>query len=210
MPLELQVKLLRVLETGEVTRIGGTQPKSVNVRLISATNRDPAKAVAAGKLREDLLYRLHVFPIEMPPLRSRGDDVDLMAAMFVDALNRRYTSAKRLSPEAIERLRSHSWPGNVRELKNVLERAYIMARERIEATDIPLERRSTPQPADNKRIQFPVGTSLEETEKALILATLAHHGGNKREAAETLGVSLKTLYNRLKEYGAEDVTPTES
>ncbi len=210
MPLELQVKLLRVLETGEVTRIGGTQPKSVNVRLISATNRDPERAVAEGKLREDLLYRLHVFPIEMPPLRERGDDVDLMAAIFVDALNRRYGTVKRLTPESIERLRNHGWPGNIRELKNVLERAYIMGRERIEAANIPLEKRPTPQPGQTKRLQFSVGASLEETEKALILATLAHHGGNKREAAETLGVSLKTLYNRLKEYGAEELPSAES
>jgi DNA-binding NtrC family response regulator len=208
MPLELQVKLLRVLETGEVTRIGGTQPKSVNVRLISATNRDPSRAVAEGKLREDLLYRLNVFPIEMPPLRARGDDVDLLAASFVDVLNRRQGLQKRLGPEAVERLRAHPWPGNVRELKNVLERAFIMARERIEASDIPLDRRGpSPQPADGKRLLFEVGTSLQQSEKALILATLAHHGGNKREAAETLGVSLKTLYNRLKEYGADEGRP---
>ncbi len=203
MPLELQVKLLRVLETGEVTRIGGTQAKSVNVRLVSATNRDPRRAVAEGKLREDLLYRLNVFPIEMPPLRARGDDVNLLAAGFLDALNRKGGTAKRLSPDAEAKLREHPWPGNVRELKNAVERAYIMAADRIEASDVPLERREIPVPLpDDRHLTFEVGTSLEESEKALILATLAHHGGNKREAAEVLGVSLKTLYNRLKEYEA--------
>jgi DNA-binding NtrC family response regulator len=205
MPLELQVKLLRVLETGEVTRIGATQPKSVNVRLISATNRDPERAVAEGKLREDLLYRLNVFPVEMPPLRARGDDVDLLAASFLDSLNRKLGTSKKLSAEGQERLRAHTWPGNVRELKNVLERAYIMAGERIEAADLPLERRpASPVAADGKHVLVEVGKSLGQSEKALILATLAHHGGNKREAAEVLGVSLKTLYNRLKEYEAEE------
>ena len=205
MPLELQVKLLRVLETGEVVRIGGTQAKSVNVRLISATNRDPQRAVAEGKLREDLLYRLNVFPVDMPPLRARGDDVTLLAASFLEALNRKTGTAKRLAPEAEDRLRQHSWPGNVRELKNAIERAYIMATDRIEATDIPLDRRPTPVPGDERHVMFEVGTSLEQSEKALILATLAHHGGNKREAAEVLGVSLKTLYNRLKEYESGEV-----
>ena len=201
MPLELQVKLLRVLETGEVTRIGGTQPKNVNVRVISATNRKPEKAMAEGKLREDLLYRLNVFPIEMPALRERGDDVDLLTTSFLDMMNRKQGMQKRLAPEAIEKLRSHNWPGNVRELKNLLERAYIMAGERIEAHHVPLDRRMPPvTPPDLSRLTFEVGTSLEESEKALIMATLAHHGGNKREAAEVLGVSLKTLYNRLKEY----------
>jgi DNA-binding NtrC family response regulator len=201
MPLDLQVKLLRVLETGEVTRIGGRQAKSVNVRLISATNRKPEKAVAEGKLREDLLYRLNVFPIEMPPLRQRGDDVDLLTASFLDMLNRKQGTQKRIAPEAMEKLRGHSWPGNVRELKNLLERAHIMAGERIEAHHVPLDRRLPPVVSpDLGRLTFEVGTSLEESEKALIMATLAHHGGNKREAAEVLGVSLKTLYNRLKEY----------
>jgi DNA-binding NtrC family response regulator len=128
--------------------------------------------------------------------------VDLLTMSFVDALNRKHGTTKRLAPEAYERLRAHTWPGNVRELKNLLERAYIMASDRIEAQLMPLERKVSPPPAplDSRRLTFPVGTSLEETEKALILATLAAHGGNKREAAEVLGVSLKTLYNRLKEY----------
>lgn len=200
MPLELQVKLLRVLETGEVTRIGGTQSKGVNVRVISATNRQAERAVAEGKLREDLLYRLNVFPIEMPPLRERGDDVELLTTNFLDALNQKQGTTKRLTGAAMEKLRGHAWPGNVRELKNLLERAYIMAGDRIEASHVPLERRLPPVVPDQGRLTFEVGTSLDESEKALIMATLAHHGGNKREAAEVLGVSLKTLYNRLKEY----------
>ncbi len=199
MPLELQVKLLRVLETGEVTRIGGTRAKSVDVRVISATNRDPDRAVAEGRLREDLLYRLNVFPIQLPPLRRRGDDVRLLAQGFLDQLNRRSGTEKCLEPDALDVLRSHGWPGNVRELKNVVERAFIMSGEEIGEEHLPLERRPLVED-DGNRLTFSVGTSLSESERAIILATLEAHDGNKREAAKVLGVSLKTLYNRLKEY----------
>jgi DNA-binding NtrC family response regulator len=199
MPLELQVKLLRVLETGEVTRIGGTKSKAVDVRVLSATNRDPDRAVAEGRLREDLLYRLNVFPLELPPLRRRADDVRLLAQGFLDRLNRRSGTMKRLTESAVDRLRGHPWPGNVRELKNVIERAFIMAAEEIGEEDLPLDRRTVVE-SDGQRLTFSVGTSLSESERALILATLDAHDGNKREAAKILGVSLKTLYNRLKEY----------
>jgi len=209
MPTELQVKLLRVLEAGEVTRIGGSSAKGVDVRLISASNRDPEEAVAEGKLREDLLYRLNVFPVELPPLRSRDEDVGLLAQAFLDQLNVDQDLPKRFSPEALAQLARHDWPGNVRELKNTVERAWIMGGETIQAEDVPLGRRSRIS-REGKRVTVDVGTSLDESEKALILATLQQLGGNKREAAAMLGVSLKTLYNRLKEYELEAASRVET
>ena len=208
MSTELQVKLLRVLEAGEVTRIGGTSAKSVDVRLISASNRDPEEAVAEGKLREDLLYRLNVFPVEMPPLRARDEDVNLLAQAFLDQLNANTDLPKRFSPEAMAQLARHDWPGNVRELKNAVERAWIMGGETIQAEDVPLGRRLRIS-HEGKRVTVDVGTSLDESEKALILATLNQLSGNKREAAAMLGVSLKTLYNRLKEYELEAASRVE-
>ncbi|HYG64224.1 MAG TPA: sigma-54 dependent transcriptional regulator [Thermoanaerobaculia bacterium] len=198
MPIELQVKLLRALETGTVVRIGGDQPTEVDVRVIAATNRDPQKAVSDGKLREDLLYRLSVFPISMPPLRERGDDIPLLADYFLSQLNERQGTGKRFSEDAMERLRSHSWPGNVRELKNVVHRAFIMADQEINSRCLPRE-----VGGDSgliRSLHFQVGTSIEEVERRLIMATLDAYGGNKRKTAEILGVSLKTLYNRLNGY----------
>ncbi|HVT57285.1 MAG TPA: sigma-54 dependent transcriptional regulator [Thermoanaerobaculia bacterium] len=201
MPIELQVKLLRVLETGTVARIGGDQPVDVDVRVIAATNRDPHKVVADGKLREDLLYRLQVFPIQMPPLRDRAGDVDLLATYFLGQLNERQGTAKRFTDEAVERLRHHSWPGNVRELKNVIHRAFIMADEEISPRCLPREVAGEAGDAGYLRsLNFQVGASISDVEQRLILATLDAYAGNKRKAAEVLGVSLKTLYNRLNLY----------
>ncbi len=202
MPVELQVKLLRVLEEGKVTRVGATSPIAVDVRVIAASNRDPQQAVKEGRLREDLLYRLNVFPIHVPPLRERGGDVGLLADAFLDALNRREGTAKRYSSEAIARLEELSWPGNVRELKNVVERAAILADDRIEVEGMP-------EPAAGARasgaaLSVPIGASIEDTEKCLILATLEELDGDKRRAAELLGISLKTLYNRLNVYEAQE------
>ncbi|HVF61023.1 MAG TPA: sigma-54 dependent transcriptional regulator [Thermoanaerobaculia bacterium] len=201
MPIELQVKLLRVLETGGFMRIGGDHPVEVNVRVVAASNRDPHQAVKDGKLREDLLYRLSVFPILMPPLRDRGDDVDLLAHYFLSELNQHEGTAKTLSEEALERFREHSWPGNVRELKNVVHRAYIMADGEITLRCLPHELGGDSGGA--RSLHFQVGASIADVEKRLILATLELHGGNKRKAAEVLGVSLKTLYNRLNTYKLE-------
>jgi len=198
MPFELQVKLLRVLETGTVARIGGDQPVDVDVRVFAATNRDPHKAVADGKLREDLLYRLSVFPVHMPPLRERGDDVDLLATYFLGELNERHGTAKCFTDEALERLRSHSWPGNVRELKNVIHRAFIMAEEEIGPRSLPREVGG--DSGTLRSLHFQVGASIADVERRLIMATLEMHGGNKRKTADVLGVSLKTLYNRLNLY----------
>jgi two-component system response regulator AtoC len=198
MPFELQVKLLRVLETGQVVRIGGDQAAEVDVRVIAATNRDPQKAVSDGKLREDLLYRLQVFPIQMPPLRERGDDVQLLADYFLGQLNERQGTGKVFTEDSMDRLRTHSWPGNVRELKNVSHRAFIMADHEITPRCLPREVGG--DFSSVRSLNFQVGTSIEEVERRLIMATLDAHGGNKRKTADILGVSLKTLYNRLNTY----------
>ncbi|HEX3130362.1 MAG TPA: sigma-54 dependent transcriptional regulator [Thermoanaerobaculia bacterium] len=202
MPIELQVKLLRVLETGQLNRIGGDQPVEVDVRVIAATNRDPHKAVADGKMREDLLYRLQVFPIHMPPLRERNEDIQLLAEHFLSQLNERQGTSKRFTEEAMERLLSHSWPGNVRELKNIVHRAFIMADQEITPRSLPREVGG--DSGFQRSLHFQVGSSIEDVEKRLIMATLEAYGGNKRKTADILGVSLKTLYNRLNQYRLAD------
>lgn len=203
MPIELQVKLLRVLETGTVARIGGDQQVEVDVRVIAATNRDPLKAVSDGKLREDLLYRLQVFPVLMPPLRERSGDVELLADFFLNQLNERQGTAKRFSSEAMDRLCSHSWPGNVRELKNVIHRAFIMADEEITSRSLPREVGG--ESGAVRSLHFQVGASISDVEHRLIMATLDAYAGNKRKTADVLGVSLKTLYNRLNTYRVGEV-----
>jgi len=201
--MELQVKLLRVLETGTFTRVGGTQQIACDVRVIAATNREPHSAVAAGKLREDLYHRLNVFPIRLPPLRERGSDIVDLAKYFLDELNRIEGCSKSFSGETLARLHEHHWPGNVRELKNAVQRAFIMADERIECELGTSD--ATPR-ADDTTITIRIGTPLEDVERRVTLATLAHCGHVKRKAAQMLGVSLKTLYNRLEAYNGPDVS----
>jgi two-component system response regulator AtoC len=198
MPIELQVKLLRALETGQVVRIGGDQAVDVDVRVIAATNRDPHKAVQDGKMREDLLYRLQVFPVHMPPLRERGEDIQLLAEYFLGQLNERQGTGKGWTEDSLDRLRTHTWPGNVRELKNVVHRAFIMADNEITPRCLPREVGG--DSGSVRSLNFQVGTSIEEVERRLIMATLDAYGGNKRKTADILGVSLKTLYNRLNTY----------
>jgi two-component system, NtrC family, response regulator AtoC len=197
MSAELQVKLLRVLETGTIMRVGGTESIKLDVRFIAATNRTPEEAVANGRLREDLLYRLNVFPIHLPPLRERGDDIVLLAQHFIDQLNRQESTSKRFTQAAFDRLRRHDWPGNVRELRNVVQRAFILAEEEIDREALPL---NAPEKTGAGSLMLRVGTSLPEAERRLILATLEGLSGDKRKAAEVLQISLKTLYNRLNEY----------
>jgi two-component system, NtrC family, response regulator AtoC len=201
MPIELQVKLLRVLETGAVVRIGGDQAVDVDVRVIAATNRDPLKAVQDGKMREDLLYRLQVFPVMMPPLRERGEDIQLLADYFLGQLNERQGTSKVWTEDSLDRLRTHTWPGNVRELKNVVHRAFIMADHEITPRCLPREVGG--DSGSIRSLNFQVGSSIEDVERRLIMATLDAYAGNKRKTADILGVSLKTLYNRLNTYRVE-------
>jgi DNA-binding NtrC family response regulator len=202
MPAEAQVKLLRVLETGTLVRVGGNEPIRVDVRVVAATNRNPEEAVKANRLREDLYYRLNVFPITLPPLRDRGGDVDLLAEHFLQQLNRDGATNKVLSRAALERLRRGNWQGNVRELWNVVQRAYILADEVIPAEVLPLSDAPLPEPEDGDTLRIRVGTSIEGVEQRLIVATLVATGGDKRKAAEILRICLKTLYNRLSVYAA--------
>jgi two-component system response regulator AtoC len=201
MPPDLQVNLLRVLEMGKLTRLGGDKDIEVDVRLIAATNRDPKEAVKSGKLREDLYYRLMVFPIILPPLRARTGDIALLAQRFLAALNEQYNEAKRLTPAALEFLTECTWPGNVRELKNAIERAHIIAEDDIDIRHFSQSGSATRHSTGERPpIRLMAGMSLEEAERNLIFATLDEYGGNKRLTAESLGVSLKTLYNKLKRY----------
>jgi len=212
MPNELQVKLLRVLETGGVTRIGSERSITVDVRVISATNRVPEQAVKEGKLREDLLYRLNVFPVHMPALRERGGDIELLAKHFLEQLNQAEDQAKKFSPEALARIRGHSWPGNVRELKNLVHRAFILAEETIGPECLSLEPGAMRAELDSLAqgdLHFRVGVSIADVERRLIMATLSETQGDKRRAAAMLGVSLKTLYNRLNAYAAEGAPAPE-
>lgn len=199
---ELQVKLLRVLESGSVMRIGGTVEIATDVRIIAATNRDPDSAVGDGLLRLDLFHRLNVFPLCIPPLRERGDDIALLARHFLSELNQAHGTHKVLSREAMTRLKLYAWPGNVRELHNILQRAYILSDQILDAV-VPAPTESVPVPT-GRTLAIPVGTSLAQVDRKLICATLELCGGVKKRAAEMLGISLKTLYNRLEEYGKEN------
>ncbi len=202
MPLDMQTRLLRVLETRKFFRVGSSHEFTADVRVIAATNRCPLQAVQNGQLREDLLYRLAVFPVTMPPLRERGDDVELLAEHFLAELNSQRRTQKRLSALARMTLRGHSWPGNVRELKNCVERAFILGDTVLEL--VPLTQgaaaRDGDQASDETRLNIRVGSRIYDMERSLIEATLDYFKGNKRRAADALGCSLKTLYNKLNGY----------
>ena len=203
MPLDMQTRLLRVLETRRFYRVGASVELSADVRVIAATNRCPLQAVQNGQLREDLLYRLAVFPINLPPLRSRGDDIDLLAEHFLSELNARARTRKRLSALARMMLKQHSWPGNVRELKNCVERAFILGDDFLELAPLiqaGAAARGGEGFAAGDRLDIRVGSRIDEVELSLIEATLGHFKGNKRRAADALGCSLKTLYNKLNGY----------
>src|SRR6476661_1456169 len=199
MPMDLQVKLLRVLETQTVSRVGSDKPIETDVRVLAATNRNPHDAVASGKLRKDLLYRLQVFPLYVPPLRERSDDIELLANHFLAQLNKRGNTTKALTPAAVDRLKRYHWPGNVRELSNAIHRAYIMT-DGEWITQIGLSQEPSLSADFNGRsFQIGVGDRIEAVEKRLILATV-QHTHTKEAAAEILGISVKTLYNRLRAY----------
>jgi len=220
MPMQTQAKLLRILEDSKVRRLGGKSEFEVDVRVVAATNKVPEEAVRGGHLREDLYYRLNVFQIHLPPLRERKEDLRLIAEALISDLNRKHLCRiADLAPVVMQALEHHQWPGNVRELRNVLERAVILAGEgTIELQHLPAFLQGTaaaaatvessthaaqaPSTSDVGGIRFQIGTTVEEAEKGLILHTLEHTRNNKTRAAEILGISLKTLHNKLKEYGA--------
>jgi DNA-binding NtrC family response regulator len=223
MPVALQAKLLRVLEDSRVRRLGGKNEIQLDVRILAATNSPLDAAIREGKFREDLFYRLNVFPIPLPPLRDRKDDLGPLAAALLGDLNRKHgTKVTDVSKEVMERFRAYNWPGNVRELRNVVERAVILAGE---GTVLPAHlaagfggQGSPPSapPATGStgsapaamgavgdELRIPVGSTIEQAERALIELTLEHTRHNKTRAAEVLGISQKTLFNKLKEYGAQ-------
>ncbi|MFG0315897.1 MAG: sigma-54-dependent transcriptional regulator [Planctomycetota bacterium JB042] len=208
MPLDLQVKLLRVLETRSFMRVGGENVVKSDARLVAATNRDPEKAIRDGQLREDLFYRLRVFPIMLPSLSERKGDVELLARRFLAALNEENGVEKSLGDDAVEWLEAQEWPGNVRELKNLMTRAWIMADQEIGVDALRDPALEGPAPAASgggaREIRIPVGSTIAEAEKKLILATLEKYGGNKNTAARVLGISVNTLYSRLNVYAAAE------
>jgi DNA-binding NtrC family response regulator len=193
-----QVKLLRVLQERKFRRLGGRNEQSVDVRVIAATNVNPGDAVKSGKLREDLYYRLNVFSMELPPLRTRKDDLPLLIQSFLGEFNQRNNkSVSALDPGAMRILEQYNWPGNVRELRNVIERAVILSSgEFVDAKHLPPLVTESPDVV-KPTLSIEPGTTVEEAETRLILMTLEHTRDNKTRAAEILGISLKTLHNKL-------------
>jgi DNA-binding NtrC family response regulator len=197
-PLNLQAKLLRVLETGEFERVGSSKTQKVNVRLLSATNADLHAEVAQGRFRQDLLFRLNTVEIRLPPLRDRIEDIPILAEHFLKLHRERYRRPiMGFTPEALDALRQHLWPGNVRELDHVIERAVLMSTGSIvTAFDLALEK--TPDARISARLEE---MSLEDAERLLIKKALARFEGNANRAAEALGLSRSALYRRLQKYG---------
>ena len=212
MAVGTQAKLLRVLEDSCVRRLGGKTEIAVDVRIIASTNKVVEEALRKGELREDLYYRLNVFQIVLPPLRQRNGDIPMLTEALIQNLNQKHeTRVVDVHPDVAEQFKRYSWPGNVRELRNVLERAVILAGEGTITSHhlprdfgVPPGSRATQQVAEPDAVRLPVGTTVGDAEKALIQMTLQHTRNNKTRAAEILGISLKTLFNKLKEYGAAE------
>jgi len=207
MPIATQAKLLRVLEDRKFRRLGSKVETEANVRVLAATNKIPEDAVAAGQLRNDLYYRLNVFNIHMPPLREHKEDLsDLIEALLNDLNEKHGTDVSAVEDTVMKTFQNYSWPGNVRELRNTIERAVILAGGKVMETRHLPPGFGTAQvrtaELDPNAIHLGVGTTVEEAEKQLILRTLASTSNNKTRAAEILGISLKTLHNKLKEYGS--------
>jgi len=199
LPPPLQAKLLRVLQEMEVRPVGSTKAYTVSVRVIAATNRNLEEAVKDGSLRQDLFYRLNVVRVQMPPLRERKDDLSALIAHFLRRFNQRFRrEVSGIAPEALAALQAFDFPGNVRELENLIERAYAMgARDHISLTDLPsLTLSARPAPISTRSLP-----TLAEVEKELILRALALHKNDKEQSARALGLSRRTIYRRLKEYG---------
>jgi transcriptional regulator with PAS, ATPase and Fis domain len=202
--------LLRVLEERKLRRLGSRTEQEVDVRVLAATNRDPRHAVAQGHLRADLFYRLNVFNIHMPPLREHMEDLPDLAEAMINEMNQKHSRrVSGVSPSMLDRLLAHNWPGNARELRNAIERAVVLCPDGapLDAAHLPPgfgADESLGSPAlDGSVVTVRVGTTVGEAERMLILRTLEAAGQNKTRAAEILGVSLKTLHNKLKEYGRE-------
>jgi two-component system, NtrC family, response regulator AtoC len=209
MPIELQVKLLRVLEEGKFRRVGGNHEINIDARIIAASNRDPQKAIVDGRMREDLYYRLNVFPIEVPPLRERLEDIPLFSHFFLQKLNEAEDkTVDKIDGEFIEALQAYEWPGNVRELRNVINRAFIMARtDTLTLECLPDKLIGNRRKRSKNSVVIPLGQPMEEVERIVIEETLAMNDGDRRKTADILGISYKTLYNKTKKYksaGAED------
>ncbi len=198
MPVALQAKFLRVLETGKFTRVGGDNEIQSDVRIIAATNQNPSHAIAEGYFRLDFYHRLNTFPIRIAALRERGEDIELLARHFLNEFNQVHGTQKILSKKMMPELRRYLWPGNVRELRNYIQRACILADEIVDLpAPVGVADAST---TDSRHLAIRVGITLAEVDRQLILATLSVCSGAKKRAAHLLGISLKTLYNRLEEY----------
>ena len=204
MSLAMQVKLLRVLQEREITRVGGEEVITVDVRIIAATNKDLLEGIQAGRFREDLYYRLNVVTLNVPPLRERREDIPLLAQHFLKMFSEKNRKEiKGFTPQAMDRLLKYSWPGNVRELMNAIERGVVLSRsEYLDEEELSLI------PEDNSlswqvwsKDAIPADMPLDEVEKATILKTLELTAGNKSEAARRLGVTRRTLHKKLKLYG---------
>jgi DNA-binding NtrC family response regulator len=206
MPAPTQAKLLRVLEERKVRRLGSKTETPVDVRVLAATNKDPQQAVAQGQLRQDLFFRLNVFHIHLPALREHKEDIPLLVEHMIAELNARHgRQIKGIGSEVLEAFRTYHWPGNIRELRNVLERAVVACdRDVISRRHLPADFGAAAGPLALASLRFPVGTTVDQAERELIRQTLAATSNNKTRAAELLGISLKTLHNKLKEYEAAD------
>lgn len=201
-PLSFQAKLLRAIQEQEFERVGGTKPIKVDVRIISTSNRDMKEAVAQKKIREDLFFRLNVMPIHLPPLRERKEDILPLAEYFIEKLcQENHKNKKIITPDAKKRILAYDWPGNVRELANILERAVVLnTSDRISAEEIYLNNPFGPFSDTKEEGPLPVGMTLQELEKRLIIETLQKMNNNRTKTAETLGISVRTLRNKLQEY----------
>src|SRR6202790_1762332 len=207
MPAPTQAKLLRVLEDHKVRRLGSKSETPVDVRVLAATNKDPEQAVSRGQLRQDLYFRLNVFHINLPPLREHKDDISLLVEHILRDVNAKHNKHVRgIGAEVMDIFMSHTWPGNIRELRNVLERAAIMSeKDLITRASLPGEfgKSTSKPPSDLSTVKFPIGTTVDAMERELIIQTLSATSNNKTRAADLLGISLKTLHNKLKEYGGD-------
>ncbi|HEY7773225.1 MAG TPA: sigma-54 dependent transcriptional regulator [Marinagarivorans sp.] len=201
MPIEYQPNLLRALETQQIVRVGGSKEIPINCRVISATNRSEADIAEKQVLREDIYFRLAVFPIRIPPLRERKSDIPSLSQLFLAQLNYEHNTAYTISDTQIDRLLAYDWPGNVRELKHAIHRAYIMADPTTLEVALPQSFASPFTKNSKSDNQLVPGQRIDDVERELIHVTLAQLDGDKPQAAKMLGISLKTLYNRLNKYG---------